>query len=92
MHRIDCPWCGPRDEAEFAYRGDATVRRPAPDPWAYAGWGALPSPYGPYFHWRSTWSRPAWVHVRIPVTEERVVRIGAKGKVRSVKVRRLLRS
>jgi len=29
--RIDCPWCGPRDEAEFAYRGDATVRRPAAD-------------------------------------------------------------
>ena len=28
MIRIDCPWCGPRDEAEFSYRGDATVRRP----------------------------------------------------------------
>ncbi|BBK34027.1 N-methylglutamate dehydrogenase subunit B [Stella humosa] len=31
MHLIPCPWCGPRDEAEFNYRGDATVRRPAPD-------------------------------------------------------------
>ena len=31
MHRIDCPWCGTRDEAEFQYRGDATVKRPAPD-------------------------------------------------------------
>ena len=31
MHRIDCPWCGPRDEAEFQYQGDATVRRPPPD-------------------------------------------------------------
>ena len=28
MHRIACPWCGPRDEAEFKYRGDATLRRP----------------------------------------------------------------
>jgi sarcosine oxidase subunit delta len=28
MIRIDCPWCGPRDEAEFVYRGDATVRYP----------------------------------------------------------------
>ncbi len=28
MHRIDCPWCGTRDEAEFKYRGDATVTRP----------------------------------------------------------------
>lgn len=31
MHRIDCPWCGLRDEIEFAYRGDATVRRPPAD-------------------------------------------------------------
>jgi methylglutamate dehydrogenase subunit B len=28
MHRIDCPWCGIRDEAEFKYGGDATVKRP----------------------------------------------------------------
>ena len=31
MIRIDCPWCGVRDEMEFAYRGDATVVRPAGD-------------------------------------------------------------
>jgi len=31
MHRIDCPWCGTRDEAEFQYQGDATVKRPAAD-------------------------------------------------------------
>ncbi len=29
MHRIDCPWCGERDEAEFQYQGDAKVKRPA---------------------------------------------------------------
>jgi sarcosine oxidase subunit delta len=31
MIRIDCPWCGLRDEAEFSYRGDATVQRPQAD-------------------------------------------------------------
>jgi sarcosine oxidase subunit delta len=31
MHRIDCPWCGVRDEAEFHYRGDATAKRPDPE-------------------------------------------------------------
>ncbi len=31
MHIISCPHCGPRDEAEFHYRGDATVARPAGD-------------------------------------------------------------
>jgi heterotetrameric sarcosine oxidase delta subunit len=28
--RIPCPYCGPRDASEFAYRGDATLTRPAP--------------------------------------------------------------
>jgi sarcosine oxidase subunit delta len=32
--RITCPHCGPRDIREFAYLGDANVRRP--DPWAAA--------------------------------------------------------
>ncbi len=31
MLRIDCPWCGVRDEAEFKYGGDATVKRAAAD-------------------------------------------------------------
>ena len=28
---IPCPHCGPRDEIEFTYRGDASVVRPGPD-------------------------------------------------------------
>ncbi len=31
MLRIECPWCGPRNEDEFSYGGDATVERPADD-------------------------------------------------------------
>jgi heterotetrameric sarcosine oxidase delta subunit len=31
MLRIECPWCGPRNEDEFSYGGDATVTRPADD-------------------------------------------------------------
>jgi len=31
MHRISCPWCGLRDEAEFHYQGDATRPRPPDD-------------------------------------------------------------
>lgn len=31
MHRIDCPWCGLRDEAEFQYQGDATAFPPRLD-------------------------------------------------------------
>ncbi len=31
MLRINCPWCGVRNEDEFSYGGDASVRRPADD-------------------------------------------------------------
>ena len=31
MLLIHCPWCGARDQVEFTYAGDATVRRPAHD-------------------------------------------------------------
>ena len=29
MIRITCPHCGPRDQSEFSYAGDATRTRPA---------------------------------------------------------------
>ncbi len=29
MLLIPCPWCGPRDDSEFAYGGEADVARPA---------------------------------------------------------------
>lgn len=28
MLLIDCPWCGPRDESEYAYGGEAHILRP----------------------------------------------------------------
>ena len=30
MFLIRCPWCGERDQAEFAYGGEAHMSRPAP--------------------------------------------------------------
>lgn len=33
MLLIPCPWCGPRDESEFAYGGEAHIARPQ-DPYA----------------------------------------------------------
>lgn len=29
MLLIDCPWCGPREETEFSYGGEAHIARPA---------------------------------------------------------------
>jgi len=28
---IPCPWCGPRNQVEFTYGGDANVHRPPPE-------------------------------------------------------------
>ena len=42
MLLIDCPWCGPRDEIEFGYGGEAHRIRPA-DPQALSDeeWAAF---------------------------------------------------
>ena len=49
---IDCPYCGPRDQAEFTYQGDATRKRPAPQSTRQAAWDAYvydrPNPAGPH--------------------------------------------
>ena len=29
MLLIPCPWCGPRNQIEYTYGGDATLKRPA---------------------------------------------------------------
>jgi heterotetrameric sarcosine oxidase delta subunit len=41
MLRISCPWCGPRDEVEFRYGGQAHVAYPAePDAATDDAWAA----------------------------------------------------
>ena len=57
---IPCPFCGPREHSEFAYGGDATVRRPrqaepawGPDWQAYVYERA--NPRGPH--------RESWQHI-----------------------------
>ncbi len=39
MMSISCPWCGPRDETEFRYGGEAHIARPAdPDALSDEAW------------------------------------------------------
>lgn len=55
--RLNCPCCGPRGVEEFTYRGDATVRRPAPD-------AAAPD-WVDYVYLRDNpagWHRELWYH------------------------------
>jgi heterotetrameric sarcosine oxidase delta subunit len=57
MHRITCPHCGLRDEAEFRFRGDATVTRPGDN-------GGI-AEYDEYLHMRANtkgWAIEWWHH------------------------------
>ena len=53
MLLISCPWCGERDETEFAYGGEAHVAHPAdPDALDDEAWGRYlyvrANPRGPF--------------------------------------------
>jgi heterotetrameric sarcosine oxidase delta subunit len=59
MLLIPCPWCGPRDEIEFRYGGEAHITRPAdPDALDDAAWAEYLfmrcNPKGPFAE--------RWVH------------------------------
>lgn len=59
MLLIECPWCGPRDESEFSYGGEAHIARPVePEALSDAEWAdylfARTNPKG--------WHREQWVH------------------------------
>ena len=55
---ISCPFCGSRDDAEFRYRGDASVTRPAAD--------AVPDAFAAYVYERENprgWQLEWWQHM-----------------------------
>jgi heterotetrameric sarcosine oxidase delta subunit len=59
MLLIRCPWCGPRDEVEFANGGEAHIVRPA-DPAALDD-----RAWADYLFMRDNpkgWMRERWVH------------------------------
>jgi methylglutamate dehydrogenase subunit B len=65
---IACPYCGARDETEFAYGGDATVERPDPARADAAAWYdyvyARDNPKGPHAElWYHTAGCRRWLRV-----------------------------
>lgn len=56
---IPCPYCGPRDAAEFTYGGEANIARPDPAQASDEAWGDYlfmrANPMGPV--------EERWVHV-----------------------------
>ncbi len=59
MLLIDCPFCGPRDEDEFRFGGEAHVERPVPAP------AVSDATWADYLHGRDNRRGPArerWCH------------------------------
>ena len=68
MLLISCPHCGPRDQREFAYGGDATVSRPDPGTASSDEWNEYiylrDNPKGPHLeYWQHIAGCRAWVKV-----------------------------
>ena len=58
MLLIPCPWCGPRNDAEFAPGGEAHIARPDPHRASDREWGE-------YLYFRQNRKRPQlerWFH------------------------------
>lgn len=77
MLQITCPWCGPRDENEFSYGGEAHIARPAnPDRLSDEQWADYlfmrTNPKGPYREqWHHTYGCRRWFNaVRDTVSYE----------------------
>ncbi|HKW81684.1 MAG TPA: sarcosine oxidase subunit delta [Casimicrobiaceae bacterium] len=54
MLLIPCPWCGPRNQIEFVYGGDATIAYPPRDASTEAWFDAVylrDNPCGPHDEW-----------------------------------------
>jgi sarcosine oxidase subunit delta len=62
--RIPCPYCGPRDSAEFAYRGDARAARPAGEAGFHDYVYLRDNPAGPIEeHWYHAYGCRHWIVV-----------------------------
>jgi sarcosine oxidase, subunit delta len=80
MLLIPCPFCGDRDETEFAYGGQAHVSYPAePDALSDAAWGEYlfvrDNPKGPFAErWVHSAGCRRWFNVERDTATHRVIR------------------
>jgi heterotetrameric sarcosine oxidase delta subunit len=81
MLLISCPWCGPRDEIEFHYGGEAHITRPA-DPAALddAAWAEYlfmrSNPKGPFAErWVHSAGCHRWFNLLRDTTTHRILAV-----------------
>ena len=79
MLRINCPWCGIRNEDEFAYGGDATVTRPTDEASAGDWYDFLytrENPAGPHReYWHHANGCRAWILIERNTVSHEILNI-----------------
>ena len=81
MLRIPCPWCGPRDEIEFACGGEAHIAMPTePDALDDAAWAEYlfmrSNPKGRHRErWVHAYGCRRWFNVVRETTSERILAV-----------------
>jgi heterotetrameric sarcosine oxidase delta subunit len=86
MLLIECPWCGPREEPEFHYGGQAHVARPTdPSALSDADWAAYvfmrDNPKGPFAErWCHSAGCRRWFNVLRDTVSHRVLAVYRMGE------------
>jgi sarcosine oxidase subunit delta len=81
MLLIPCPWCGPRDEVEFHYGGEAHITRPTnPDALDDAAWAEYlfmrTNPKGPLAErWVHNAGCRRWFNLRRDTTTHQILAV-----------------
>jgi heterotetrameric sarcosine oxidase delta subunit len=85
MLLISCPWCGPRDEIEFRYGGQAHVAYPNPSAVGDAEWGQYlfvrDNSKGPFRErWRHSSGCRRWFNVVRDTATNRIIEVYRLGE------------
>ncbi|HVE51383.1 MAG TPA: sarcosine oxidase subunit delta [Casimicrobiaceae bacterium] len=85
MLLIPCPWCGPRNQLEFSYGGDATLRYPRSDG-SEAAWSDYvylrDNPRGPHDElWQHIAGCRRWIVVTRDTRTHEILASAAPAKV-----------
>ena len=86
MHLIACPWCGPREETEFSYGGEAHIARPAnPETLSDEQWGYYlfmrKNPKGlQYERWNHARGCRRWFNVARDTVTHRISKVYKMGE------------
>jgi len=86
MLRIECPWCGLRDEPEFSYGGEAHIARPPADCSDEAWSGYLyfrSNPKGVHAErWCHGYGCGQWFNVLRDTVSHRIIAVYRMGELR----------